>query len=252
MICDGGLCRIILPPTPQEILDEHGVDVFAESVGQLTYQPDPQVVVGLRDMCWRRFRHRPIGDYDHEVWLERLTDKVNELWYGYSRTISLLMSNDLASLTTSKEVVSDSSSVNKDLLTTNDLAESSTQNATSSTDTVRNESTAQSGESTVDTEDHPDIQAGTTQYLSARQKTVSSTDNTTDVTDSVDSTASTTASRTNTGTVSVSDDTTAARTATTTRNDGLLAKTALEMHEAVMECTYKFVKDLEPLFLNRW
>ena len=84
--------------TPQEILDDYEVDVFAETVGEL--DGSPAVLEMLQALCWQRFRDRMIGDYDYEYWLIRLNDRVLTTWNWYKRLADMAMSPDLASLET--------------------------------------------------------------------------------------------------------------------------------------------------------
>lgn len=87
-----------LTPTPQEILDEYDVDVFAETVGLLD---GPAMIIGmLEKLCWQRFRDRMIGDYDYEYWLVRLNDKVETTWLWYGRIAEQAMDAAMTDLGT--------------------------------------------------------------------------------------------------------------------------------------------------------
>lgn len=215
-------CRIVMPLTPKEIkekyLDSLGnpYDVFALSIGKLTLTGHPSVIPALVDICWRRFKNRPIGDYDYEVWFEALDDKVNDIWYSYKRTIPLFMNSNIASLVTGKETVIENVINARDALTTNNLTES-----VDNTEITENE-------------DNPDSGAGVLKYLSNRSNVV------------ID------AAKVNTGTVTATDDLTVDRDSTIERTEGLAAVLSLEINDAIREGFDRFLNEIEPLFLNRW
>jgi hypothetical protein len=270
MICDGDNCRITLPPTPAYIkanyLNGTGqpYDVFAETVGKLTFVADPTIITKLVDICWRNFRNRPIGDFDYEYWTAALDDKVNSIWYGYKRTISLLLKDTVADIVESSEITAEGVTNSRDALTTNDLTE--TNNLTENVDSLqttagtvgRVESGTETGTSTVETEDNPDSAAGATKYLNGRvvttpdlAKTGSATD-TSDMDVTVDASKVNTGTVKNTGTVAVADDSVIDRDVTITRNNEMESERILRAHDAVMLGVEKFAKELEPMFMNRW
>ena len=276
MTCLDGSCRITIPLSPREIRDTYDVDVFAGTVGALTYPAQPSVITSLVDMCWRRFRDRPIGDYDYERWLEALDDKVNLIWYAHKRTIALLLDANVASVNTVKETVTetvtterDASTVNDstrtdDLTRTDNLSEAitSSQNTAGTVGNVK--SASQTGTNTVESEDNPDTAAGLTKYLSNKTVTTPDLDSDESSTDTTDMDVTASSSRGNTGTVkdsgtvkdtgsvTVNDDTTVSSSLVTERADGLQAINSLDVYTAIREGVDKFVNDLEPLFLNRW
>lgn len=91
-------CCICLPPTPEEILLEYEVDVFEETVGQLSYPSNDAVVPMLVRLCWQRFRRRCIGDFDYEYWMVLLNDRVLSAWEWYSRTVDKYMDDSISDL----------------------------------------------------------------------------------------------------------------------------------------------------------
>lgn len=222
MSCDDGCCKITMPLTPKEIKEQYldslnqPFDVFALSVGKLTLDGHPTVIPALVDICWRRFRNRPIGDYDYKVWFEALDDKVNDIWYSYKRTIPLFMNPDIASLVSGKETTTETVVNDRDALTTNNL-----------TETVDNTEITEN-------EDNPDSEAGVLKYLSNRSNVV------------ID------AAKVNTGTVAATDDLTITRDTVIEREDGLTAVSSLEISDAIRAGFDRFMDELEPLFLNRW
>lgn len=270
MICDGDNCRICIPPTPAYIKANYvngsaqPFDVFAETVGKLTFTADPTIITKLVNICWRRFRNRPIGDYDYEVWTEALDDKVNEIWYGYKRTISLLLKETVADIDVSKEITAESVVNDRDAVTTNDLT--MTNNLTENLDSLqttagtvgRVESTSETGTNTTETEDLPDTAAGATKYINGRVVVTPDLDKTGSATDTTDMDVTVDASRVNTGTVkntgsvTVADGSTVDRDVTITRNDEMESERVLKAHDSIMRGVERFAKDLEPLFLNRW
>ena len=76
------------------------MDVFAETVGQL-HHANPDIVTGLVQKCWQRFRHRCIGDTNYEYWLENFDDKVRLEWDWYSKVVDKYISSDIISMDTS-------------------------------------------------------------------------------------------------------------------------------------------------------
>lgn len=180
------------PWTVQQLKDHFGLDVFAETILKLSFPDRPEVITELYDLAWSRYRNRSIGDYDRDYWLSMLNDRVQSVWSWYKNIASEIYSSSIA-------VIQSASA-----------SETSTSTAAGSS-TSHNES-----------EDRPDIEAGSKKYLSAR------------------SDQSGTNEQSSSGSI------------LSTRLDGPKAKVANEVMDELRTLNQAFVRELEPMFLNRW
>ncbi len=99
------ICPMICPPmSPTQILETTGRDVFEESIGLLSYTPNPDIVPGLVKKAWQRWRFRGIGDYDRERWFLIFNDSVQFEWEWYRRALDLILSDAMTSLPESRTV----------------------------------------------------------------------------------------------------------------------------------------------------
>lgn len=282
--CRGGCCRITLPLTPKEILANHAVDVFDETIGALSYAPDPTVITALQAQAWAKFRNRPIGDYDYEYWLEQLADLVNLNWIWYSKTLAVLLDAEQLTIAAQKDVMTEttvrdsdgtegeSSTVNKDVTVgetrgnTNTKTGDNSATLTNGKVTITSENKA--GSDVVEVEAFPDVAAGATPYLSGRTTTTPGAENTVTSTNSgsdvqtivIDETvidAGTADIITNDDTIGTiertkTDDETITVTRTNSIFSGLNAEATLKLMDAIKAGNERFVNELEVLFLNRW
>ena len=181
-----------LPWTPQQIKDNYAIDVFEATVGHLPYPENPAVIEALVNQCWQTFRNRPIGDFDKDYWLVMLDDRVKLEWVWYAKLADTIMAPAIAALDTS---------VSEDTTTTDAESESSS----------RNES-----------EDNPDVAAGTTKYLSNRSESSGNGSNSSVVASS------------------------------SARTDGIKAEVLNRVVVALRTANGQFCAGLESLFMNRW
>ena len=91
---------ICLPLTPTEIKNEYQIDIFETATNNVI--DDTEIRDSIVAACWRRFRHRPIGDFDHEYWQEILNDRVADLWVTYRYKCQYYKDRMIMDLTTSK------------------------------------------------------------------------------------------------------------------------------------------------------
>lgn len=282
--CQGGCCRITLPLTPKEILANHAVDVFDETIGALSYAPDPTVITALQAQAWAKFRNRPIGDYDYEYWLEQLADLVNLNWIWYSKTLAVLLDAEQLTIAAQKDVTSETtvrdldategetSAINKDVTVgeTRDLTKGKTGTDTNTLANGKIVSQAESkaGSDVVEVEAFPDVAAGATPYLSGRTTTTPGAENTVTTINSGSDVQTTVIneSETDAGTVDTitsdvmagsvdrvkADDETITLERTHTIYSGLNAEATLKLMDAIKAGNERFVNELEVLFLNRW
>lgn len=251
--------RIPLPYTPAEIKEQftndlgQPLDVFAETVGKLTYSDDPTIPGKLVDQCWHRFRRRPIGDYDYQFWLECLNDRLGEIWPAYSKTLALLTSPALASSAVSKETITETTSRERSADTIQDLT--TINNLTTEQENIESHNDHQVVDETVvvEDEDKPDTPpVGTTKYLSKRSTT--SRNGTTDTNGGITNTGTivNTGTVDNEGTITNSENESTNRNYVRTVEDGLASETAIRVYEQTQKAFSIFLDALEPLFMNRW
>lgn len=235
-----------LPDTPKIIKEKYKddednpLDVFEITLGKLTIDGFSDAIDVIIDMCWRRFRNRPIGDYDYKYWLEALDDKVNYIWPVYSKLFKKCLESDIVAIYTGKDEITENAINTKAAVTTQDLTV--TNNLTESTENnqVMNETTI------VESEDNPDVAAGSTKYLSNRSNTERNTET------DINATTNNTGTIKNTGTINNDDETINERTSRIERQDGMNAENLVRVGDALKEIVEKFMLELEPLFLNRW
>jgi len=91
---------ICLPPTPTEIKNEYQIDIFGTATNNVI--DDTEIRNSIIAACWRRFRHRPIGDFDHEYWQDILNDRVADLWVTYRYKCQYYKDRIIMDLTTSR------------------------------------------------------------------------------------------------------------------------------------------------------
>ena len=91
---------ICLPPTPTEIKNEYQIDIFETATNNVI--DDTEIRNSIIAACWRRFRHRPIGDFDHEYWQDILNDRVADLWVTYRYKCQYYKDRIIMDLTTSR------------------------------------------------------------------------------------------------------------------------------------------------------
>lgn len=126
------------PWTVQQLKDNFGLDVFAETIMKLSFPDRPEIITDLYNLAWARYRNRFIGDYDRDYWLSMLNDRVQSIWSWYKNIASEIYSSSIA------------------VIQSGSTSDTSTSTA-SGTSTAHNES-----------EDRPDTEAGSKKYLSAR------------------------------------------------------------------------------------
>lgn len=260
MICDDDSCRITLPLTPKEILETYTVDVFDESIGALEYLPDATVITALKSQAWNRFGRRPIGDYDYEYWLDCFKEHVNNVWFWYSKTLSVLLDSEQISIAATKSV--DSETTVRDMDGTVDETRSNvntkdgTVASTLANGKIIVQSESKSGSDLVEEEANPDTEAGATKYLSKRttstpgaENEVTTTNSGNDVNTTNDDTIIT--DEGTTGIVNAEDETVTVER-TNSIYDGLNAEAVIRLMDAVKLSNERFMKELEPMFLKRW
>ena len=180
---------ICLPLTPTEIKNEYQIDIFETATVNVI--DDNEIRDSIIAACWRRFRHRPIGDFDHEYWQDILNDRVADLWVTYRYKCQYYKDRAIMDLTTSRseesrthetenisDVVRDTSSsdtttydITVDENTTHDIT---VDDNTTSDITVNDNTTSDitvNDNTTTETENLPDtpVVAGS-EYLSTRGK----------------------------------------------------------------------------------
>ena len=180
---------ICLPPTPTEIKNEYQIDIFETATNNVI--DDTEIRNSIIAACWRRFRHRPIVDFDHEYWQDILNDRVADLWVTYRYKCQYYKDRIIMDLTTSRteesrthetenisDVVRDTSSsdtttynITIDENTTHDIT---VDDNTTSNITVNDNTTSDitvNDNTTTETENLPDtpVMAGS-EYLSTRGK----------------------------------------------------------------------------------
>lgn len=180
------------PWTVQQLKDNFGLDVFGETIKKLSFPAKPEIITDLYNLAWARYRNRFIGDYDRDYWLSMLNDRVQSVWSWYKNIASEIYSSSIS------------------VIQSGSTSDTSTSTA-SGTSTTHNES-----------EDRPDIEAGTKKYLSARSD--------------------------QTGTSGQ----TASGSSSSTRIDGSMAKVANEVMEELKTLNQAFVRELDSMFMNRW
>jgi len=178
---------ICLPLTPTEIKDEYQIDIFETATNNVI--DDTEIRDSIVAACWRRFRHRPIGDFDHEYWQDILNDRVADLWVTYRYKCQYYKDRIIMDLTTSRseesrthetqnnsDVIRDSSSSDTTTydITVDDSATSDiTVDDSATSDITVNESATSditvNDSTTTETENLPDtpVVAGA-EYLSTR------------------------------------------------------------------------------------
>jgi hypothetical protein len=180
------------PWTVQQLKDNFGLDVFGETIKKLSFPDRPEVITELYNLAWARYRNRSIGDYDRDYWLSMLNDRVLSIWSWYKNIASEIYSSSIA------------------VIQSGSTSETSTSTG-SGTSTVHNES-----------EDRPDIEAGTKKYLSARSDQSGTSGQT------------------------------ASASGSSTRLDGPKAKVANEVMDELKTLNQAFVRELDSMFMNRW
>ena len=180
---------ICLPLTPTEIKNEYQIDIFETATDGII--DDNEIRDSIVAACWRRFRHRPIGDFEYEYWQEILNDRVADLWVTYRYKCQYYKDRAIMDLTTSKaeesrthetqnnsDVIRDSSSSDTTTydITVDDSATSDiTVDDSATSDITVNESATSditvNDSTTTETENLPDtpVVAGA-EYLSTRGK----------------------------------------------------------------------------------
>ena len=91
---------ICLPLTPTEIKNEYQIDIFETATVNVI--DDNEIRDSIVAACWRRFRHRPIGDFDHEYWQDILNDRVADLWVTYRYKCQYYKDRAIMDLSTSR------------------------------------------------------------------------------------------------------------------------------------------------------
>ena len=180
---------ICLPLTPTEIKNEYQIDIFETATDGVI--DDSDIRDSIVAACWRRFRHRPIGDFDHEYWQEILNDRVADLWVTYRYKCQYYKDRAIMDLTTSKaeesrthetqnnsDVIRDSSSSDTttyDITVVDSTTSNITVNDSATSDITVNDTTTSNitvnDNTTTETENLPDtpVVAGA-EYLSTRGK----------------------------------------------------------------------------------
>ena len=180
---------ICLPLTPTEIKNEYQIDIFETATDGVI--DDTEIRDSIVAACWRRFRHRPIGDFDHEYWQEILNDRVADLWVTYRYKCQYYKDRAIMDLTTSKaeesrthetqnnsDVIRDSSSSDTttyDITVVDSTTSNITVNDSATSDITVNDTTTSNitvnDNTTTETENLPDtpVVAGA-EYLSTRGK----------------------------------------------------------------------------------
>jgi hypothetical protein len=222
---------ICLPLTPTEIKDEYQIDIFETATDGVI--DDTEIRDSIVAACWRRFRHRPIGDFDHEYWQDILNDRVADLWVTYRYKCQYYKDRMIMDLSTSR---SEESRTHETQNISDVIRDSSSSDTTTYDVTVDDTSTSE-------TENLPDtpVVAGS-EYLSTRGKNTGQNKQTgtTGNVGSTDETISTTGnvSGTSTGTV--------------TRQDGLTVELLNRVYDNLRNPFSDFAKELDPIFMNRW
>ena len=180
---------ICLPLTPTEIKNEYQIDIFETATDGVI--DDSDIRDSIVAACWRRFRHRPIGDFDHEYWQDILNDRVADLWVTYRYKCQYYKDRAIMDLTTSKaeesrthetqnnsDVIRDSSSSDTttyDITVVDSTTSNITVNDSATSDITVNDTTTSNitvnDNTTTETENLPDtpVVAGA-EYLSTRGK----------------------------------------------------------------------------------
>ncbi len=96
----GERTMICLPLTPTEIKDEYQIDIFETATDGVIN--DVEIRDSIVAACWRRFRHRPIGDFEYEYWQDILNDRVADLWVTYRYKCQYYKDRIIMDLTTSR------------------------------------------------------------------------------------------------------------------------------------------------------
>ena len=267
----GERAMICLPLTPTEIKDEYQIDIFETATNNVI--DDSEIRDSIVAACWRRFRHRPIGDYDHEYWQEILNDRVADLWVTYRYKCQYYKDRMIMDLTTSKaeesrthetqnssDVIRDTSSSDT---TTYDITvdESTESDITVNDSTTSNIAVDESTESdiaindstTTETENLPDtpVVAGS-EYLSTRGKNTGQKRETGTNTRQNKQTGTTGNVGSTDETISTTGNTSGTSTGTVTRQDGLTVELLNRVYDNLRNPFADFAKELDPIFMNRW
>jgi len=152
---------ICLPLTPTEIKNEYQIDIFETATDDVI--DDTEIRDSIVAACWRRFRHRPIGDFDHEYWQDILNDRVADLWVTYRYKCQYYKDRAIMDLTTSKAEESRTHETEN----ISDVIRDSSSSDTTTYDITVDDTT------TTETENLPDtpVVAGS-EYLSSRGKNI--------------------------------------------------------------------------------
>ena len=267
-----GECTMIcLPLTPTEIKNEYQIDIFETATDGII--DDSEIRDSIVAACWRRFRHRPIGDFDHEYWQDILNDRVADLWVTYRYKCQYYKDRVIMDLTTSRSEESrthetqNNSDVIRDSSTSDTTTYDITVDESTESDITVNDNT------TTETENLPDtpVVAGS-EYLSTRGKntgqkretgtnTRQSTQTTTN-TGQKKETGTNTRQNKQTGTtgnvgstdetISTTGNVSGTSTGTVTRQDGLTVELLNRVYDNLRNPFADFAKELDPIFMNRW
>jgi hypothetical protein len=222
---------ICLPKSPAEILNDYQIDVFKSATDNLS--GDSAVIAGVEAALWRRFRHRAIGDYDHEYWQEILSDRLVEAWEVYKYKCEIYKDRIIWDLSTHK---GDETRTQESDNTTTVIVDADSGNTI--TYNITNNNTGSS-----EAEDLPDtpVVAGS-EYLSRRENNTSEARQT--------GTTGTVAN--DNQTVDTTGSVTGGSTAKITSQDGLTVELLNRVYDGIRNPFQDFAREMDNLFMNRW
>ncbi len=222
---------ICLPLTPTEIQDEYQIDIFETATDVVI--DDTEIRDNIVATCWRRFRHRPIGDYDHEYWQDILNDRVADLWVTYQYKCQYYKDRIVMDLNTSKSEESRTHSTDN----TSDVSVEGSSSDTITYDVTVNDT------ATSETENLPDTPVSTgVEYLSSRGRNTGLNQQT----------GTTGNSGTKDETVNTTGNVSGTSSGTVTRQDGLTVELLNRVYDNLRNPFVDFAKELDPIFMNRW
>lgn len=222
---------ICLPLTPTEIKDEYQIDIFETATDGII--DDVAIRDSIVAACWRRFRHRPIGDFEYEYWQEILNDRVADSWVTYQYKCQYYKDRMIMDLNTSR---SEESRTHEAQNTSDVILDGS------SSDTITYDVTVDDT-ATSETENLPDtpVVAGA-EYLSSRGKNTGQNKQT----------GTTGNEATKDETVNTVGNVSGSSTGTVTRQDGLTVELLNRVYDNLRNPFADFARELDPIFMNRW
>ena len=222
---------ICLPKSPTEIKTEYLVDVF--ETGAANMIGDAAILDAIKAACWRRFRHRAIGDYDYEYWLEILTDRMTDAWEEYKYKCDIYKDRVIWDLNNSK---TDESRTNHADNTSKVTVDADTTNTVTYNLTNSNDGSSQS-------EDMPDTPVVAGQEYLSRRENNNNTATQTGTTGTVASDGQI---------VDTIGNVTGGATATITNQSGLTVELLNKVYDGIRNPFKDYAKELDNLFMNRW